>query len=82
MQMVYIKKKKPALKVGDILFCWDDDLKRSITGYILRVVENVKLNDYDVYIRWNDPFVAMQKASLAETLQFIRMGLWKYHMMI
>ena len=82
MQMVYIKKKKPALKVGDILFCWDDDLKRSITGYILRVVENIKLNDYDVYIRWNDPFVAMQKASLAETLQFIRMGLWKYHMII
>ena len=81
MHVVYIKKKKPALKVGDILFCWDDDLKRSITGYILRVVENIKLNDYDVYIRWNDPFVAMQKASLAETLQFIRMGLWKYHMM-
>jgi len=78
--MVYIKKKEPSLKVGDILFCWDDGLKRNITGYILRVVENKKLNDHDVYIRWNDPFVAMQKASLAETLQFIRMGLWKYHM--
>ena len=79
--MVYIKKKKPSLKVGDILFCWDETLKRSITGYILRVVENKKLNDYDVYIRWNDPFVAMQKASYAEALQFIKMGLWKYHMM-
>ena len=81
MHMVYVKKKKPSLKVGDILFCWDDDLKRSITGYILRVVENRKLNDYDVYIRWNDPFVAMQKASHSEALQFIKMRLWKYHMM-
>ena len=61
MHVVYIKKKKPALKVGDILFCWDDDLKRSITGYILRVVENIKLNAYDVYIRWNDPFVVLRK---------------------
>ena len=82
MNMVYVKKKKPSLKVGDILFCWDDKLNRSITGYILRVVENIKLNDYDVYVRWNDPFVAMQKASLAETLQFIKMGLWKYHVVI
>ena len=76
--MFYVnKKKKPALKVGDILFCWDEELGRSITGIILRLVENKKLNDYDVYIRWNDPFVAMQKASYAETLHFIKMGLWK-----
>jgi hypothetical protein len=80
MSMVYIKKKRPSLKVGDILFCWDDTLKRSITGFILRVVENKKLNDYDIHIRWNDPFVAMQNASHAEALQFIRMGLWKYRM--
>jgi len=78
--MFYIKKKPPALEVGDILFCWDDTLKRTITGYILSVVKNKQLNDYDVHIRWNDTFVALQKASLAETLQFIRMGLWKHCM--
>ena len=82
MHMVYVKKKKPSLKVGDILFCWDDDLKRSITGYILRVVENIKLNDYDVYVRWNDPFVVMQKVSYVEALQLIRAGLWKYRAII
>ena len=77
--MFYIQKKKPSLKVGDILSCWDDELGRSITGYILRVIKNEKLNDYDVYIRWNDPFVAMQKASHIETLRLIKVGLWKYH---
>jgi|TARA_R110000765_G_C18445493_1_gene547668 hypothetical protein len=76
--MYYTKKKRPALKTGDILFCWDDEVGRNITGYILSIVENKKLNDYDVNIRWNDPFVAMQKASYVEALQFIRMGLWKH----
>ncbi len=77
--MLYVKKKKLPIVVGGLLSCWDEELNRSITGYVLRVVENRKLNDYDVYIRWNDPFVAMQKASLVETLQFIRKGFWKYH---
>lgn len=77
--MFYVrKKKKPSLNAGDILFCWDEELERSITGFILRLVENTKLNDYDVHIRWNDPFVAMQKASYVETLQFIKAGLWKH----
>ena len=76
--MFYVKKKQPALNVGDILFCWDDTIGRNITGIILNVIENKKLNDYDVNIRWNDPFVAMQKASYAETLMFIRAGLWKH----
>ena len=81
--MFYIKKKKkPSLNAGDILSCWDEEFGRSITGIILRLVENKKLNDYDVYIRWNDPFVAMQKASYAETLQFIRIGLWKHRFVI
>ena len=81
--MLYVKKKKkPSIKVGDILFCWDDTLKRTITGYILRVVENKKLRDYDMHIRWNDPFVVMQKVSYVEALQFIRAGLWKYRAII
>lgn len=76
--MFYVnRRKKLALNVGDILFCWDEELGRSITGIILRLVENEKLNDYDVYIRWNDPFVAMQKASYTETLHLIKMGFWK-----
>ena len=80
--MFYTKKKKaPSLNAGDILFCWDEELGRSITGFILRIVENKKLNDHDVYIRWNDPFVAMQRASYAESLMFIRAGLWKYRIM-
>ena len=79
--MFYIKKRKPALNAGDVLFCWDDELGRNITGIILNVVENKKLNDYDVNIRWNDPFVALQKASYAETLTFIRAGLWKHRFM-
>ena len=80
--MFYIKKKrKPSLNAGDILFCWDEELGRNITGIILKVVDNTKLNDYDVFIRWNDPFVAMQKASYVETLQFIKVGLWKHRFM-
>ena len=79
--MFYIKKQKPALRVGDILFCWDEELGRSITGIILRVIKNKKLNDYDVHIRWNDTFVAMQKANYTEVLQFIKMGLWKHRFM-
>jgi hypothetical protein len=79
--MFYIKKRRPALNTGDILFCWDNEIGRNITGIILNVVENKKLNDYDVSIRWNDPFVVMQKASYAETLKFIRAGLWKHRTM-
>ena len=48
--MFYVKKKQPALNVGDILFCWDDTIGRNITGIILNVIENKKLNDYDVNI--------------------------------
>jgi hypothetical protein len=76
--MYCTKKKGPALNTGDILFCWNDEVGRNITGLILNIVENKKLNDYDVCIRWNDPFVVMQKASYTEALQFIRMGLWKH----
>ena len=77
--MFYIKKKKkPSLNAGDILFCWDEELGRSITGFILRIVENKKLNDHDVYIRWNDPFIVVQKTSHTELLMSIRAGLWKH----
>jgi len=76
---VLYKKRKSSFKVGDILRCWDEELNRSITGYILSVATNKQLNDYDVHIRWDDPFVAVQVARSTQMLNFIRKGLWKYY---
>ena len=73
-----VLKKGPSVNAGDVLFCWDETMDRSITGYIVRVAENTSLNDYDVYIRWNDIFVAFQRVGMKELLTNIKLGLWRY----
>jgi len=73
-----ILKNNPSIVAGDVLFCWGEELKRNITGHILRVVKNKALNDYDVYIRWNDVYVAYQNIGLKNVLMHIRAGLWKH----
>ena len=73
-----ILKKDPPIIAGDVLFCWDETMDRSITGYIVRVAKNNTLNDYDIYIRWNDIFVAFQRVGLKDLLINLKMGLWRH----
>jgi len=68
---------RPPFDKGDIIDCYDEMLGRTITGYIINVV---RTDDgiYDLMIRWNDLFVAVEKCSVPEAKKRIKMKLWRY----
>lgn len=80
MKYVVIKKGS-TFRVGDVLSCWDEELNRSITGYVLKVSKNKELGDYDLHIRWNDPFVAFEVCGSTDGTERIKQGLWKFYPM-
>tara|TARA_R110000824_G_scaffold67377_5_gene174522 strand:+ start:67168 stop:67443 length:276 start_codon:yes stop_codon:yes gene_type:complete len=74
---IRIIRKRAPFDISDIITCWDEMLDRTITGYIINIVQ---ANDgiYDLMIRWNDVFVAVEYCSVPEAKKRIRMKLWKY----
>ena len=74
-------KKRPTFRAGDVLTCWDEELNRSITGYILKVCKNKELGDYDLHIRWNDIFVAFEVCGSTDGIERVQQGLWKFRPM-
>lgn len=75
MKIIY--NPKPPFKKGDMIDCYDEMLGRTITGYIINVV---RASDgiYDLVIRWNDLFVAVEKCSVPEAKKRIKMKLWRF----
>lgn len=69
--------RQPSFRVGDLFRCWDDELNRPITGFIINIVRS-EGEIYDLMIRWNDPFVAVEYCSEIEAKKRMKLKLWKY----
>ena len=72
----YVFKKQPFRK-GDFITCWDDELCRTISGQVVGI-SKTEFGTYDLTIRWNDVFVAVERCDVTEAIKRIKMGLWKY----
>jgi len=76
-----VKKRSHPFRVGDLITCWDEEMNRSIIGYVLEVRTNKRLGDDDIHIRWNDIFVAFEVCGSTDATRRMRAGLWRIHRM-
>jgi hypothetical protein len=74
-------KTKPPFRRGDIIDFWCETLGRTVIGCVVNIVL-AKDGIYDLMIRWNDVFVAVEYCSVPYAIKQIKNKLWRYRIPI
>jgi hypothetical protein len=72
------KQDSMPFKLGDLLFFHDDEQNRKVYGYVISVIKNEIMGDYDVTVRWNDTFVVTELFGSTEGKQKVQIGIWQH----
>tara|TARA_R100000008_G_C3503367_1_gene124872 strand:- start:103 stop:381 length:279 start_codon:yes stop_codon:yes gene_type:complete len=76
--MKFRKKRRfrKHFQTGDLIYCFDNTMNKSIYGQIISIYEN-KNGTQDLVVRWTDMFVAVERCNSLEALKRLESGLWK-----
>jgi len=77
MSILYIEPF--AFRPGDVIKCWNDDINKSTIGYIVSTSRNEEIGDYDITIRWVDPYIIMETCGSVDLHQRVADGPCKYY---
>jgi len=69
MSILYIEPF--AFRPGAIIKCWNEDINRSTMGYIISAIRNEEIGDYDITIRWVDPYIIMETSGSVDLHQSV-----------
>ena len=72
MSIIYVEPF--TFRPGDVIKCWNDDINKSTIGYIVSTSRNEEIGDYDITIRWVDPYIIMETCGSVDLHQRVAEG--------
>jgi len=80
MSIIYIEPF--TFRPGDVIKCWDEEINKSVIGYIVKTSRNKEISDFDITIRWIDPFIVMETCSSVDLHERVSEGPCRHYGMI
>jgi hypothetical protein len=77
MSIIYVEPF--TFRPGDVIKCWDEEINKSVIGYIVETSRNKEIGDFDITIRWIDPFIVMETCSSVDLHERVSEGPCKHY---